>query len=76
MQGAERLYRLERRHIHLLRCLLEAYDGVATLRTLSGSKGVVAVWVAPGCLTEVETILGQLGARVADEPGKETEGTP
>jgi hypothetical protein len=41
-------YRVDRRHISLLRFILEAYEGVATLTTVDARAGIVKVLMAPG----------------------------
>ena len=60
--GSKRRYfRVDRRDISLLRFILEAYEGIATLTTIDPAGGVVMITMAPGheCLVmEVLTALG------------------
>lgn len=56
-------YRVDRRDISLLRFILEAYEGVATLTTVDPAEGVVMVVMAPGNEDLVAEVLGALAAR-------------
>ena len=44
-------------HIHLLRFILEAYEGIGMVTTLDASLGLVELSIAPGCEQEVAYIL-------------------
>lgn len=56
-------YRVDRRDIGLLRFVLEAYEGVATLTTVDPAEGVVVVAMAPGWEGLVTEVLEALAAR-------------
>ncbi|UCD88347.1 MAG: DUF4911 domain-containing protein [Desulfobacterales bacterium] len=43
-----RYYRIDRRQIHFLKFVLEGYDGVAVLRTIDPSEGLVVLHIGPG----------------------------
>jgi len=43
-----RYFKVDRRDISLLRFILEAYEGVATLTTVDAQAGIVKVLMAPG----------------------------
>ncbi len=43
--------------IHMLRFILEAYDGIALVTTLDADLGMVELSIAPGCEEEVVQIL-------------------
>jgi hypothetical protein len=73
-------YKVDRRHISLLRFILEAYEGVATLTTVDAQAGIVKVLMAPGreplvaelmaTLCESREILMEpLPAAPSDPPG-------
>jgi hypothetical protein len=56
-------YRIDRRDISLLRFILEAYEGVATLSTVDPAEGVVRIAMAPGYEGLVREVLEALVAR-------------
>ena len=53
-------YKVDRRDIGLLRFILEAYEGVATLTTVDASNGIVKVLMAPGRERLVTDLLAAL----------------
>jgi hypothetical protein len=63
LRSQRRYYRVDRRDISLLRFILEAYEGVATLTTIDPAGGVVMVTMAPGQEPIVTEVLALLGAR-------------
>jgi hypothetical protein len=46
--------------IHLLRFLVEAYEGMAVVSTLDARSGLVALSIAPGCEEDVELLVRSL----------------
>ena len=64
---------MDRREIHFLRFLLEAYEGVAVLTTLDQAAGLVALLIAPGRETEATQLVAQLGKEIMIEPVPETD---
>jgi hypothetical protein len=73
--SVKKYYRVDRREIHYLRFILEAYAGVAVMRTLDSQKGWVVLHVGPGCEEEVDMIIcdlkRQMRIEVADDRGEE-----
>ncbi len=67
-------YRIDRREIHFLKFILEAYEGAASITTLDAINGVVAINVAPGRGKEVDAVLDALASSVMIE-SVETEST-
>jgi hypothetical protein len=63
-----RYYRIDRRQIHFLKFVLEGYDGVAVLRTIDPSEGLVVLHIAPGCQSTVDIIIQDLQRQVRIEP--------
>jgi hypothetical protein len=57
-----RYYKVDRRDISLLRFILEAYEGVATLTTVDPAEGIVKVLIAPGYEGLVTELLQALCA--------------
>ena len=55
-------YRVDRRDISLLRFILEAYEGVATLTTVDPREGIVKVLAAPGRERLVADLMATLCA--------------
>jgi hypothetical protein len=60
MRSAICYFRVDRREISFFRFILEAYDGLAALRTLDPRQGVVAVHIAPGRDAEFRDLLADL----------------
>ena len=56
----QRFYRVDRRDISLLRFILEAYEGVATLTTVDPVEGAVMIATAPGHEDLVAEVLAAL----------------
>ena len=56
----QKCYRVDRRQIYFLRFFLEGYDGIALIRTLDPEKGIVLVYIAPGCEEDVKVVLEDL----------------
>jgi hypothetical protein len=63
-----RYYRIDRRQIHFLKFVLEGYDGVAVLRTIDPSEGLVVLHIGPGCQSMVDMIIQDLQRQVRIEP--------
>lgn len=61
-------YRVDRRQIAFIRFILEAYDGVAVVKTLNAKAGLVEFQIAPGCEPDIELILHDLGRFIMVEP--------
>ena len=53
-------YRIDRREIAFIRFILEAYDGIATVKTLDPQAGLIEFQIAPGCERDLEVILEDL----------------
>ncbi len=56
----KRYYRVDRCKIAFLRFIFEAYDGLAVIETLNPKSGVIVFYIAPGCESDVNVILGDL----------------
>ena len=76
MKTVKQYYRVDRRKIHLLKFILEGYDGIALLSTVDSRSGTVLLYISPGCEEEVEDILRDAAGRMRIEPAvpQETEG--
>lgn len=68
LKTIEKHYRIDRREIGFLRFIIEAYDGIAVLRTLDPERGVVALHIPPGCEGDVEMILRDFKGDIMIEP--------
>ena len=60
-------YRVDRREIAFIRFILEAYDGLAVVKTLDPLKGLIEFQIAPGCEHDVEVILKDLQCSIMME---------
>ena len=73
MKTTTQYYRVDRRQIAFIKFILEAYDGIAGMRTTDPAKGIIKLHIAPGCKEQVEQILQDLKKeilirRLATEP--------
>lgn len=50
-------YLIDRRQIHYLRFIIEAYPGLAVVSTVDSALGLVAIAIAPGCEPDILRIL-------------------
>jgi len=60
METTKRYYRVDRRHINMLRFIFEAYEGVAVITTLDNRKGLIVLAIAPGCEPVAESVMADL----------------
>ncbi len=60
LESVRKYYRVDRREIYFLQFVLEASDGIATLSTIDPGLGLVALFISPGCVADVESILSDL----------------
>jgi len=60
IQTRKQFFRIHRNHICFVRFILEAYEGIALMRTIDAKKGIVEIMTAPGCDDEVDAILSDL----------------
>ena len=51
--------------IGLVCSILEAYEGVSVVRTTDQEAGLIEIWVMPGQLPAIESVLADLGSRFA-----------
>ena len=58
--SVKKYYRIDRRETHYFKFILEAYAGVAVMRTLDPQKGLIVLHVSPGCEEEVDMIVHDL----------------
>ena len=66
-QSVKRYYRVDRREIAYLRFIFEACQGIANIETLSPESGLIVIYIAPGCETDVDMILADLGSDIMME---------
>jgi hypothetical protein len=63
-----RYYRVDRREIHYLKFILEGYDGVAVVRTVDPTAGLVVLHIGPGCQGVVDMVIKDLEKEIRIEP--------
>ena len=61
-------YRVDRREIAFLKFILEAYDGIAVLKTEDAIRGIITFQIAPGCEKQFVEILQDLKKDIMIEP--------
>ena len=67
METIQKYYRVDRREICFLRFIVEAYDGIAMLRTVDPAQGVVVFHVAPNCEADLDALISHIGNDVMIE---------
>lgn len=68
MKTTKQYYRVDRREIAFLKFILEAYDGIATIKTEDPIRGIISFHIAPGCQKQVAEILRDLKRDILIEP--------
>ena len=67
LETTKRYYRVDRREIAFLRFIFEAYDGIALVKTVDAQKGIIVLYIAPGCEDDVESVLQDLNNEIMIE---------
>ena len=72
-QTVKLYYRVDRREIAFIKFILEAYDGLAIVKTLNPATGFVTFNIAPGCEKDLEMLLQDLKRDILMEPASPIE---
>jgi len=64
LQTRKQYYRIHRNHICFVRFIIEAYEGIALMKTIDAKKGIVEIMTAPGCDNEVDAIMTDLSQSI------------
>jgi hypothetical protein len=76
MRELQLYFRMDRRQIAHFRFLLEAYDGLAMLRTLDPAAGRVVLYLSESCREELDDLIRGLAGEIRLEPADpETDDT-
>lgn len=70
------LLRVPPAKIGLVCSIIEAYEGVAIVRTTDCEAGLLELWIMPGQRETVEAVLAELTAQFSILRVRETEGHP
>ena len=65
METTKWMFRVNREDIHYLRTTIEAYDGMAVVRTVDPAQAVIELMIAPGC----EECISRLIAALREQEG-------
>jgi hypothetical protein len=65
METTKRRFRVKRQDIHYLRTTIEAYDGMAVVRTIDPGEATIELLIAPGC----EDLISELIAALREKEG-------
>ncbi len=68
MKTVKRYFRVDRTAIGLMRFIFEGYEGIAGITTIAPAAGVVELFIAPGCETDVNEILMDIQRWIHMEP--------
>jgi hypothetical protein len=72
LETAKRVFRVNREDIHYLRTTIEAYDGMAVVRTVEPDGATIELLIAPGC----EELISRLIASLKEQEGLALEPIP
>lgn len=64
---AETFYRIEPRRFHLLKFILEGYDNLAIISSVSGSDGIARLRCTRESLTELVVLLAEIAPLIKRE---------
>lgn len=73
METIKKYYRVDRKEIAYIKFILEAYDGIAVLKTVNPGKGVIELMIAPGCENDVDAVMRDLEKTILIEPQLHSE---
>jgi hypothetical protein len=68
LKSVKKQYRVDRREIAFLKFILEAYDGIAMIKTEDAIRGIITFQIAPGCEKQLAEILQDLKKDIMIEP--------
>jgi hypothetical protein len=60
METTKRIFKVDREDIHYLRTTIEAYDGMAVVRTVDPAEATIELLIAPGCEDLISRLLTAL----------------
>lgn len=60
METIKRYYKIDGKEICFVKSILEAYDGMAVLRTVDPKEGIIEISIIPGCEEDIRSILNDL----------------
>jgi len=60
LETIQKYFKVDKKNIAFLKFVLEAYDGMAVIRTLDPREGVIELMIAPDFEKDVEEILYSL----------------
>ena len=63
METTKWMFRVNREDIHYLRTTIEAYDGMAVVRTVDPAQAVIELLIAPGCEEWISRLIEALRER-------------
>jgi hypothetical protein len=55
---------INKTQIGFLNSIIESYEGIAVVRTLQATSGIIELWVAPGFESLVTDIMSDLAAEI------------
>ena len=59
-QTSKCLFSINREEICYLQWIIEAYDGMASMRTVNPKTGEIEISIAPGCREEILSLINHL----------------
>ncbi len=71
MYSTVRHYRVDRHKIGFLKFLLEGYEGLASLSTVDAGRGIVTLYMPPGCEKDAIAVMHELATEIYMEPWAE-----
>ncbi len=68
MNTIKKYFRIDPKEISFLKFILEGYDNIGNITTISVDTGIIVINIAPGCVVEVDKILQKLSKNIMIEP--------
>ncbi|MBF0201099.1 MAG: DUF4911 domain-containing protein [Desulfamplus sp.] len=60
MSTTQKFYQVDKTRIGFMKFIFEAHDGIAVITTINAGDGMVRIAVAPGCMEDVDSVIGDL----------------
>ncbi|HSO67702.1 MAG TPA: DUF4911 domain-containing protein [Desulfatirhabdiaceae bacterium] len=68
MNTIEKRFRVNRGLIGFLKFIIEAYEGMAMVTTRNARTGEISIFVAPGCESDMDALIQELGKSIFIQP--------
>ena len=67
MNTLKKYLRIDKKHIYFLNFLIDAYDGIARVKTINAKEGIVLLNIAQGCEEDVDMLIADISKDIKIE---------